>query len=421
MLTAYDILDKINTGESSGVEFKEVIVRGDKIKAPNRDSLSDEFAAFANQLGGVVIFGVADSTHQIRGIGVADVPVLIAYISEICHDSIQPKIVDFYLDCVQIPKLDETHNEMHLVYVQIEKSLWLHKSRNGYFYRHGNSKREMDTEHVLRVGQSRSQARIIQFGEQLVPNTTKETLEKNLYARFIRSTKTADEENDLLLKRNILVDDQGIYRASVAGLLMCSEQSDQYLYNSFICAVCYKGLDKDANYQLDAKDFKGTLDQQIVDAYKFVEKHNTISARKESGREDRPQYSMQAVFEAIVNAVVHRDYAKHSSKIRLFMFADRLEICSPGVLANTLTIDNLPYNQVTRNEVLARLLSEVIIEDGSIGQTVQRKHFLERRGEGVGIILQQSEELSDRKPIYKMYDEELHLTIFAAKSFQDEA
>ena len=87
----------------------------------------------------------------------------------------------------------------------------------------------MNTEHVSRIGQSRSQARIIQFGEQLVPNTTKETLDKNLYARFIRNTKTADEENDLLLKRNILVDDQGIYRASVAGLLMCSEQSDQYL------------------------------------------------------------------------------------------------------------------------------------------------------------------------------------------------
>ena len=325
------------------------------------------------------------------------------------------------MDGVEIPEPGETGEEKHVVYVQIERSLWLHKSKNGYFYRHGNSKREMSTEHVLRAGQSRSQARIIQFCEQFVPNTAKATLQKSLYARFISATDTVDEENNLLLKRNILIDDQGDYRASVAGLLMCSEQSDEYLYNSFICAVCYKGLNKDANYQLDAKDFKGTLDQQIIDAYKFVEKHNAVSARKESGREDRPQYSMQAVFEAIVNAVVHRDYAKHGSKIRLFMFADRLEICSPGALANTLTVDNLPYNQVTRNELLARLLSEVIIEDDSIGQTAQRKHFLERRGEGVGIILQQSEELSGRKPVYEVRDEELHLTIFAAKSLQDEA
>ena len=53
-----------------------------------------------------------------------------------------------------------------------------------------------------------------------------------------------------------------------------------YLYNSFICAVCYTGLCKDANYQLDAKDFKGTLDQQIVAAYKFVGRYNAVSARK---------------------------------------------------------------------------------------------------------------------------------------------
>ena len=108
MLTAYDILDKINTGESSGVEFKEVIVRGDRIKSPHRDSLSDEFAAFANQSGGAVIFGVADKTREIRGIGVADVPVLIAYISEICHDSVNPPIVDFYVDGVEIPEPGET-------------------------------------------------------------------------------------------------------------------------------------------------------------------------------------------------------------------------------------------------------------------------------------------------------------------------
>ena len=128
---------------------------------------------------------------------------------------------------------------------------------------------------------------------------------------------------------------------------------------------------------------------------------------------------MQAIFEAIVNAVVHRDYSKQGSKIRLFMFADRLEICSPGALANTLTVDNLPYNQVTRNELLARLLSEVIIDDGSIDQTAQRKHFLERRGEGVGIILQQSAALSGKQPVYEVHDKELHLTIFSAKSLQN--
>ena len=126
MLTAYDILDKINTGENSGVKFKDVVVSGGKIKTSHRDSLSDEFAAFANQSGGAVIFGVADKTREIRGIGVADTSVLTAYISEICHDSVNPAIVDFYVDSIRIPESDKTGEEKHLVYVQIEKSLWLH-------------------------------------------------------------------------------------------------------------------------------------------------------------------------------------------------------------------------------------------------------------------------------------------------------
>ena len=60
---------------------------------------------------------------------------------------------------------------------------------------------------------------------------------------------------------------------------------------------------------------------------------------------------MTIKFEAIVNAVVHRDYSISGSKIRLFMFADRLELCSPGALPNTVTIDKLPYSQATRNEL----------------------------------------------------------------------
>ncbi len=208
-------------------------------------------------------------------------------------------------------------------------------------------------------------------------------------------------------------------RASVAGLLMCHDRPDDYLYNSFIQAVFYRGKTMDANYQIDAKDFRGPLDRQVMDAYKFVERYNQVSARKDIGRTEQPQYSMRAVFEALVNAVVHRDYSRTASKIRLFMFADRLELSSPGALANTLTVERLRYGQATRNELLARLLSEVTVED-RVRSEVKRRYFLERRGEGVGIILDESTALSGKAPVYEQIDETLHLTIFAAKSLQSE-
>ena len=198
---------------------------------------------------------------------------------------------------------------------------------------------------------------------------------------------------------------------------MCSSQPERYLDNSFISAVCYTGLQKDANYQLDAQDFRGPLDKQIIDAFKFVERYNKVSARKDIGRVEQPQYSMRAVFEALVNAVVHRDYYQYESKIRLFTFADRLELYSPGALVNMITVETLQDNQATRNELLCRLLSEVNIED--IGGQTHRRHFLERRGEGVSIILNESKHLSGKTPVYEVLGEELRLTIYAAKSLQD--
>ena len=236
--------------------------------------------------------------------------------------------------------------------------------------------------------------------------------------RFFTVEPAEHEVEQLLLMRNLLVREGSEVHASVAGMLMCHNRPDDYLYNSFIQAVFYRGTKKDANYQIDAK-ISGTAGPAGLGRVR-CKKHNQVSARKDiGGRMERSQYSMRAVFEALVNAVVHRDYSKTVSKIRLFMFADRLELCSPGALANTATVENLRYRQATRNELLARLLSEVTVED-DVGRKVVRRHFLERRGEGVGIILDESEALSGKVPVYEMIDEELHLTIFAAKSLQDE-
>jgi len=411
MLTASRVMEMVRTSENSGVEFKEARINSNRVVDPHRDGLSDELAAFANQSGGTVIFGVTDNTRQITGIAPSNIGTLVRYVSEICHDSVDPPLVDFYVGDVLVT--NESGDERHLVYVQVGRSLWLHKSSNGYFYRHGDSKREMSTEHLLRVGQSRSQVRIISFDEQAVPNTGLDTLQKNLYLRFV-----VDDKQSSLGKRRLLASHDNTTHATVAGILMCSPVPDQHIHNSYIQAVFYRGKDRDANYQIDAKNCHGPLDEQIICAYNFVNQYNRLSARKEVGREEKPQYSMRAVFEALVNAVVHRDYSIHGSRIRLFMFADRLEIHSPGALANTLTVDSLIDNQFTRNELLSRLLSEVSLNDG-LGTTVGRRYFLERRGEGVGIIFRESESLSGRRPVYDMVDGELKLTIHAAESLQD--
>ena len=167
-------------------------------------------------------------------------------------------------------------------------------------------------------------------------------------------------------------------------------------------------------YQLDARDISGPLDEQVVEACRFVYRNMKVGATKFIGRRDVPQFDMEAVFEAMVNAVVHRDYSVYGSKVRLRMFANRLELYSPGSIANTMTVESLAYRQAARNETLASLLAETKIPTGLDWLGTSRETFMDRRGEGVRIILGQSQALSGQAPEYRLFDEaELRLTIFA--------
>ena len=397
-----ELIQKIHLGEDSTIELKREL--------PRRDALADEIAAFANARGGVILIGV-DDHGDIVGLDQQNLNQAEKTVVEICRDSIEPQVPIF----AEKLRLDG----QVLLKIDVPNSLFVHKSPGGYLARQGSGKRVMPKEYLARLLQSRSRVGIIPPDRRSVPNSTRNTLRQDLYQRFIPLEASRHEVEDLLLTRELLVSEGSELRASVAGLLMCHDRPDDYLYNSFIQAVFYRGKVKDANYQIDAKDFRGPLDRQVMDAYKFVERYNQVSARKDIGRTEQPQYSMRAVFEALVNAVVHRDYSRTASKIRLFMFADRLELISPGALANTLTVERLRYGQATRNELLARLLSELTVED-NVGRHVARRYFLERRGEGVSIILDESADLSGIVPVYEQIDETLHLTIFAAKSLQEE-
>ena len=176
----------------------------------------------------------------------------------------------------------------------------------------------------------------------------------------------------------------------------------------------YRGTRHDSNYQLDAQEITGPVDAQVRAVLAFVRKNMRVAARKEPARVEIPQFSMRAVFEAIVNAVAHRDYSVHGSKIRLFLFDDRLEMYSPGPLPNTVTVDSIALRQSTRNELLTTLLARCPVEDPT-GEFV-RGFLMEKRGDGVPIILEESRKLSGRDPEYRLIDDaELLLTIWAAK------
>ena len=140
----------------------------------------------------------------------------------------------------------------------------------------------------------------------------------------------------------------------------------------------------------------GPLDEQIRDAVAFARRNTQVAARKAPGRVEIPQFHPRAVFEAVVNAVVHRDYSLADAKVRLFLFDDRLELYSPGALPNTLPIDAMRQRQATRNETLASLLR--MLEVGDVHGAGDRQYYLEQRGEGVPIIYEETRALTGTEP-----------------------
>ncbi|MBF0438267.1 MAG: putative DNA binding domain-containing protein [Magnetococcales bacterium] len=414
-----ELLRKIQLGEDTSLELKTIIMAGRKIKAPGRTDLADEIAAIANTAHGVIIFGVDDKTREIIGIPKQNLDEVERYVYEVCNESIKPPVLFRSLrmelpDTLGLPKA--------ILKVEIPRSLFVHKSPGGYYHRQGSSKREMDTPVLSRLLQQRSQAQLIRFDEQPVPGTALSDMDELLLKRFLKNSLGsafsspfgADSELTIIRKLGLLkLDEEGTEHATVAGVLMCSKKPAQWIPSAFIMAVHYRGLRQDSNQQLDAVDIHGPLDEQIRLAMRFVRRNMRIAAIKSPGRIEIPQFSIRAVFEAIVNAVAHRDYSISGSKIRLFIFDDRLELYSPGALANTITIDSLPLRQVTRNELLTTLLARCPVNEGE--EDIKRQYFMEKRGDGVPIIMDESYKSSERLPQYRLIDEtELLLTIHAA-------
>ncbi len=405
-----ELLRKIRLGEDTSLELKAVAFRGNRVAEPARDDLAEEIVAIANTADGVLVLGIDDKTREVVGVAAERLEMVERFVYEVCNDSITPPVV-FHTYRMELP--DSTGTPRPILKVEVPRSLFVHESRGGYFHRQGSSKRRMPPELLARLFQQRSQARLIRFEEQAVPGATFDDLDEDLSRRFLGPF--SEDLAATLQKMNLLVEDEsGVERPTVAGVLMGSQNAERWLPGAFIEAVRYRGTRQDTNYQMDAQSITGSLDLQVRHSLAFVRRNMTVAARKDPGRIEVPQYSIRAVFEALVNAVAHRDYSIHGSKIRLFLFDDRLELFSPGSLPNTLTTENLALRQSTRNELLTTLLSRCPVDDPT-GET-GRQHYMEKRGDGVPIILAESRRLSKRDPQYRLIDDaELLLTIWAAK------
>ena len=400
-----DLADRIRLGEDSALELKSLVVKEGRVRSPDRRDFADELAAMANGRGGTVVLGVDDGTREIRGIPLGDLDAVEGWVREICNDSVKPPLD---ADILKIELDGAAGGRVPILRVDVGRSLFVHRSPGGYFRRLGSSRRELAPEALARLFQDRSQSRVIRYDEFVVPRTAPSDLDYSLTRRFSRE----DTSPDTLRKLHIVADDDdGVERLTLSGVLLCTPDPQRWLPHASIQAVSYAGERTAIDYQTDARDIGGPLDGQVAEALHFVRRNMLVRAAKGLARSERPQFSERAVFEALVNAVAHRDYSIHGARIRLHLFGDRLELYVPGALANTLAPDSLHLRQASRNELIVSLLARCPAPANLV-----RTRMMDRRGDGVPIIRDECEQLSGRLPEYTLLDDsELRLVIRAAE------
>ena len=406
-----EIMRQLRLGEDSDWEFKQIEFAENKPRNPRRDDLANEIAAFANANGGVLLCGVTDE-GEMQGMSREQMVALDSVLVEVSTNSIKPAV-----------RIRTHHRQLpdgkRLLLVEVPEGDSQHDSPGGSYIRVGGSKQKMTSDERLRLAQRRGQARFRSFDEQTVPDTGFGTLDEWLWKPLLTAEGAADPESALGKLALLKPDEAGILRATIAGVLLCTRNPEQWLPNACITATRYRGKER-ASGQIDAQEITGPLNRQIADAVAFAVRNMHVAARKEPARVDLPQYSDKALFEALVNAVVHRDYSVHGSRIRLSMFEDRLEIQSPGSLPNNLTVESMTTRQATRNEALTSVLGRMPV--GGVLGSQDRQYFMERRGDGVPIIRRETQELCGKLPEYRLIDDsEVCLAIPAAAQEQSPA
>jgi len=338
-----ELLEIITNGESSKIEFKEEGVH------PN--SLAEEIIAFANFEGGTILIGV-DDTGTLKGCAKKD---LEEFIVNVCRNNVRPPL---------IPVIEKVMvDEKRIFTVTVPRGDTAYSTNRGLYYiRVGSTKQTPTQQELLRLFQKRN---MIQLDETPVIKTSLRSIDvakvNTFLAKLSQSPLNEDSDTSLiheLINLSILVAVDNTLHPSLGGVLAFGKNPQKYFPSYSIQCGVYNGEDLAAD-TIREKDLVGTLDELIEDAIAFVKltmPQNPILER-DIQRKDNYLYPVEALREAIVNAVCHRDYTISGAAIRLLLFNDRLEIRSPGGLPNTLTEENMLYRQFTRNQMIASFLT----------------------------------------------------------------
>ena len=358
-----ELRDVIRNGEDSSVEFQ-------------RDGIADyelakELVTFLNLEGGVLLLGVEDD-GTISGVHRQRVEERI---TDLCRTRVEPPVIPLML-WMKDASPGKDILAVHVPQGPDKPYATVHNGRRAYFVRVGSTCREESREELERIFRSAGR---LHYGRKPVPGATLDALDMRRLRDYLNQVLggPAPAEDDLdgwerlLTNLEMMTESAGQTVATINGVLLFARPPNRYVPQAGIHALCYPGVEADYAARAD-EDLRGPLvplraaDGSLVEsglveqALDFVRRNTRPTSRLEGARRvDRWEYPPEVIRETVVNALVHRDYTITGTDITLTIYADRLEIRSPGWLPKTQTIEAMKAGvRYARNQTLVNVMRD---------------------------------------------------------------
>ena len=385
--------DTLFSGESVNVEYK-VAVPKDSAK------YMKTVVAYANGRGGKIIFGVDDKTLEVVGMDTDSIFQTIDAITNAISDSCEPTILpDVTLQTVEdktVIVVEIFPGKMRPYYIKSKGMV------SGTYVRSAGTTRPVADyllKELILEGQNRYYDCEVCEGLTVTPEDI-ERLCAEMKATAIRNTLTEGEKlkvkdvtQNVLISWGVLAEKDGAIVPTNAYALLTGQARFQPVIQ---CAV-FKG--KDRAYFVDRREFEGSIQDQMEAAFQYVlEKINRGMRIQGMYRQDRYELPVDSVREMIANSVAHRSYLEPGN-IQVALFDDRLEVTSPGMLLNGVSIKKMKegYSK-PRNRAIASAFSYMKI--------------IEKWGSGIPRILRECSEYGLPEPEFIDFDGDFRVNMY---------
>lgn len=365
-MDALELLELIQKGESSEVQFKVRIKKKDYSKSAY--DVGTEMVAFSNTKGGILIVGVDDETGDISGMTYKEIQETNELLSNAATNNVNPQI---FIKTETI-KID---NDNVLVVHIPEGISKPHTDNKGIIWlKNGSDKRTViSREEIARLLQGSGN---MYADETIVANTTINDIDKKVFDTFIEKKHDGKSLEQMNIAFPQYLSNMGVLKEnqlSLAGLLLFGDNPQKNKPTFTVSCVAFKGTDATtSSYYSKKEPLEGNLKVLYDKSLSFIVQNlKNIQKDKNFNSVGELEIPVTAIEELLVNAFIHRDYFIQSS-IKVFIFDDRVEIISPGRLPNTQSVESIKLgNSIVRNPILFSNARYLIPYEG-VGTGIRR-------------------------------------------------